>query len=234
MAAKLNRRDILSLAAISAAGLTLAACSDSSDAASTPSKETTGATTADAPEPQGTVDTAKLYQPGKLKDEVLGKADAPVTIVEYASMTCPHCAEFAVNTLPEIQKKYIDTGKVRLILREFPFDPRAAAAFMLARCAPDGRYYPMVEVLFKQQMQWAAAQDAEAPLLQIAKLAGFTQESFKACLTNQQLLDDLNATRERGEKDFGVTATPTFFINGKKYVGALSVQQMSAIIDGLL
>jgi protein-disulfide isomerase len=234
MAAKLNRRDILSLAAVSAAGLALAACSDSSsDAASTPSKETTGATS-DVPQPQGTVDTAKLYQPGKLKDMVMGKADAPVTIVEYASMTCPHCAEFTEKTLPAIKQKYIDTGKAKLILREFPFDPRAAAAFMLARCAPEGQYFPMVDVLFKQQMQWAAAQDAEAPLLQIAKLAGFTQESFKACLTNQQLLDDLNATRDRGEKEFGVTATPTFFIDGKKYVGALSVEQMSAIIDGLL
>ncbi|PYE85332.1 DsbA family protein [Phyllobacterium leguminum] len=234
MAAKLNRRDILSLAAISAAGVALAACSDSSsDASGTPSKETTAATS-NAPAPEGTVDTAKLYAPGKLKDEVLGNADAPVTIVEYASMTCPHCAEFTEKTLPAIKQKYIDTGKAKLILREFPFDPRAAAAFMLARCAPDGRYYPMVDVLFKQQDQWAVAQDAEAALLQIAKLAGFTPESFKACLTNQQLLDDLNATRERGEKEFGVTATPTFFINGKKYVGALSVEQMSAIIDGLL
>lgn len=234
MVAQLNRRNILSLAAMSAAGVALAACSDSSNgASSTPSSETTGATT-NAPASEGTVDTAKLYAPGKLKDEVMGKADAPVTIVEYASMTCPHCAEFTEKTLPVIKQKYIDTGKAKLILREFPFDPRAAAAFMLARCAPEGRYYPMVEVLFKQQMQWAAAADAEAPLLQIAKLAGFTQESFKACLTNQQLLDDLNATRERGEKEFGVTATPTFFINGKKYVGALSIEQMSAVIDGLL
>ncbi|MBB2970057.1 DsbA family protein [Mesorhizobium sp. RMAD-H1] len=232
MAAMLSRRNVLSLAAISAVGVALAACSDSSDQV-VAAAETTGATS-DAPAPEGTVDVTKLYEPGKLKDMVMGNADAPVTIVEYASMTCPHCAHFAETTLPAIKQKYIDTGKVRLIFREFPFDPRAAAAFMLARCSPEDRYFPMVDVLFKQQQQWAAAADAEAPLMQIAKLAGFTQESFKACLTNQQLLDDVNASRERGEKEFGVTSTPTFFINGKKYAGALSVDQMSAIIDGLL
>jgi protein-disulfide isomerase len=165
---------------------------------------------------------------------ILGKPEAPVTIVEYASMTCPHCAHFATTTLPVIKEKYIDTGKAKLILREFPFDPRAAAAFMLARCAPEERYYPLVEVLFKQQEQWAGAANAEEPLLQISKLAGFTQESFKACLTNQKLLDDVNAVRERGASEFGVNATPTFFINGTKYSGALSVDEMSAVIDGLL
>jgi len=165
---------------------------------------------------------------------VYGKADAPVTIVEYASLTCPHCADFTINTFPKIKEKYIDTGKARLIFREFPFDPRATAAFMLARCAPEDRYFPMVDVFFKQQQQWATAEDGEAALLQIAKLAGFTQESFKACLTNQQLLDDVRATMERGSKDFGVNATPTFFINGQKYAGALSVDEMSAIIDKLL
>lgn len=185
-------------------------------------------------DPEGTVDAAKIAEPGKLKDMVYGKADAPVTIVEYASLTCPHCADFTINTFPKIKEKYIDTGKARLIFREFPFDPRATAAFMLARCAPEDRYFPMVDVFFKQQQQWATAEDGEAALLQIAKLAGFTQESFKACLTNQQVLDDVRATMERGSKDFGVNATPTFFINGQKYAGALSVDEMSAIIDKLL
>ncbi|RCS23549.1 DsbA family protein [Phyllobacterium salinisoli] len=234
MAARLSRRNVLSLAAISAAGIALAACSDSSDPVAGIPDATTTSATSDVPAAEGTVDVAKLYEPGKLKDMVLGKADAPVTIVEYASMTCPHCAHFAETTLPAIKTKYIDTGKARLIFREFPFDPRASAAFMLARCAPEDRYFPMVDVLFKQQQQWAAAPNAEEPLMQISKLAGFTQESFKACLTNQQLLDDVNASRDRGEKEFGITSTPTFFINGKKYTGALSVDQMSAIIDGLL
>lgn len=226
-----TRRNVLALAAASTAAIALASGQAWAQEAAKPAD---GTAPVKAPEPAGKIDEAKLMAPGTLKDIVMGKADAPVTIVEYASMTCPHCAHFATTTLPTIKEKYIDTGKAKLILREFPFDPRAAAAFMLARCAPEDRYYPMVEVLFAQQEQWAGAANAEEPLLQISKLAGFTQESFKACLTNQKLLDDVNAARERGANEFGVNATPTFFINGSKYSGALSVDEMSAIIDGLL
>jgi protein-disulfide isomerase len=236
----LTRRNILTLAAVSTAALAVTAGSQAwAEDAATPAPATSTpvpGTSADVkiPEAAGKIDPAKLLEQGPLKDIVLGKADAPVTIIEYASMTCPHCAHFTVATLPTIKEKYIDTGKAKLILREFPFDPRAAAAFMLARCAPEDRYYPLVDVLFKQQEQWAASANAVEPLLQISKLAGFTQESFNACLTNQKLLDDVNASRDRGAKDFGVNATPTFFINGTKYAGALSVDEMSAIIDGLL
>jgi protein-disulfide isomerase len=188
----------------------------------------------DAPKPSGTVDMKKLLQPGPLPEQIEGSADAPITMVEYASMTCSHCAHFYQATFPAIKKNYIDTGKVRFILREFPFDPRAAAAFMLARCMPEGKYFAMVDVLFKQQSKWAFVKDGRTALENIAKLAGFTQESFEACLTNQKLCDDINAVRERGTAEFGVDATPTFFINGKKYSGALSVEQMSAVLDSFL
>ena len=154
-------------------------------------------------EADGTVDMAKLLEPGVLPEQAIGKADAKVTIVEYASMTCPHCAHFHATTLPALKTKYIDPGKVRLIFREFPFDPRAEAGFMLARCSGDN-YFPMVDVLFKQQMQWAGVENAKDALLQIAKLAGFTQEKFEACLTDQKLLEDVKAVRDRGQKDFGV------------------------------
>lgn len=187
-----------------------------------------------APQSTGSVDMEKLLEPGSLEEEAMGEEDAPVTIVEYASMTCPHCRDFHETTFPELKKDYIDTGKVRFIFREFPFDPRAAAAFMLARCAPEGKYFPMVDVLFKQQDTWARAESAIPPLLNIAKLAGFTQESFQACLTDQELLDDINAVRERASEDFGVDSTPTFFINGQKYSGALTIEQMSAILDPML
>lgn len=187
----------------------------------------------DAPEPAGTVDMEALLETGELPEKALGEEDAPVTIVEYASMTCSHCASFHVNTYPALKEQYIDTGKVRFIMREFPFDPRAEAGFMLARCAED-RYFPMVKVLFERQDKWAPVQDARTALFNIAKLAGFSQESFEACLTNQELLDDVRAVRARGASEFGVNATPTFFINGKKYSGALSIAQMSAIIDPLL
>ncbi|GAA4522854.1 DsbA family protein [Chelativorans composti] len=212
------------MAAIPAVALLAASGSDEANA------QTTAAVNALAA--SGSVDEAKLMEPGALPDQVIGDANAPVTIVEYASMTCPHCASFHEHTFPALDDKYIKTGKVKFILREFPLDPRAEAGFMLARCS-DNKYYPMVDVLFKQQMNWAAVQDARTALLNIAKLAGFTQESFEACLTDQKLLDDVRAVRAKGA-ELGVTATPTFFINGKKYSGAMSIEQMSAIIDPLL
>ena len=232
MSFSMRRRDVLlSLGAVSATAL-LAACSDD---APKPAEQpaTPAAPTAWAPASQGTVDMAKLVEPGVLPEMMLGKADAPVTIVEYASMTCPHCATFHATTLPEIKTKYIDTGKARMIFREFPFDPRAEAGFMLARCSED-KYFAMVDVLFKQQSNWARAEDAQAALLQISKLAGFSQESFTACLTNQKLLEDIRAVRTRGADEFKVDSTPTFFINGDKYAGALTVGELSAIIDAKL
>ncbi|KQM35398.1 disulfide bond formation protein DsbA [Rhizobium sp. Leaf68] len=188
----------------------------------------------DLPESSGDVDMAAVLKPGALPDRALGDPNAPVKIVEYMSMTCPHCAHFHNTVFDEIKKKYIDTGKVYFIIREFPFDPRAAAAFMLARCAPEQQYFPFVSMLFKQQQSWATAQDARAALLQMSKMAGFSQESFEACLTNQKLLDDVNATMQRGATEFGVNSTPTFIINGKKYSGDMSVETMSALIDKLL
>ncbi|WP_165214743.1 DsbA family protein [Affinirhizobium pseudoryzae] len=196
------------------------------------------------PESAGKVDMDKVLQPGPLPEMSIGDEKAPVTIVEYMSMTCPHCAHFHATTFDPIKTKYIDTGKVRFILREFPFDPVATAAFMLARCNPSDpkqlagskEYYAMVSMLFKQQRAWAAPADGNvrAALLQQSKLAGFTQESFTACLTNQKLLDDVNATMKRGAEEFGVNSTPTFLINGNRYSGDMSVEAMSALIDSML
>ncbi len=201
-----------------------------------PSAGTTPSTPArvEVPPSEGDVDMAKVLEPGPLPEMAVGEANAPVTIVEYMSMTCPHCARFHNETFDAIKAKYVDSGKVRFIVREFPFDPRAAAAFMLARCAPPEQYFPMVSMLFKQQEQWAAAENGREALLQMSKLAGFTQQSFEACLTNQKLLDDVNAVRERGAKEFGIAATPTFIVNGQRYSGEMSVDVMSALIDSKL
>src|SRR5205085_6348708 len=135
------------------------------------------------------VNVADLMAPGPLPDRVLGSAGekTPVTVVEYASMTCSHCAKFHTTVYPEFKKKYIDTGKVRFILREFPLDPIAAGAFALARCLPEDKYYPMIEALFEQQKNWAFVPDPPKAPLAIAKQAGFTEQSFEACLTDQKL-----------------------------------------------
>ncbi len=250
---------LCSAAAVALTGIVVAGCSDEEAKApetapqtetaqtqnATPAKATTAsgeaanvtpettAAVANVPEPDGSVDMGVLLAPGSLPDKQLGSDDAPVTIVEYASATCGHCANFHETTLPAIKEKYIETGKARLIFREFPFDPLAMGAFMLARCADDN-YFPMIDVLFKQQGTWARAEKPSAELLKIARLAGFTQERFEACLTDDALLKDVEAVKNRGEKEFGVNATPTFFINGQKYSGDMSVEVFSAIIDGAL
>lgn len=176
----------------------------------------------------------ELKVAGPLGDVYLGSETAKVTIYEYASMTCPHCAHFHETTFPVLKKKYIDTGKVRFTLREFPFDPLATAAFMLARCNGNDKYYPMVDLLFANQKTWAASDKAAEALLGVVKQAGFTQESFEACLKNQSVYDAVNAVRDRGQKVFGVESTPTFFINGEKKSGDISVEDMEKILKPLL
>jgi len=173
----------------------------------------------------GEVSVADLMAPGPLGDQVLGSPDAPVTIIEYASMTCPHCSHFHETTFPEMKKKYIDTGKVRFIFREFPLDPLAAAGSMLARCAGGDKYFPLLEALFSQQKDWVV-QKPLAPMLAIAKQAGFTQQTFDECLANQKMLDGIEESRTRASQKFGVNSTPTFFINGKIFRGALTPEEL--------
>ena len=166
------------------------------------------------------ISVEELMKPGPLPDLVVGKADAPITVVEYASMTCGHCAHFHNTVFPTLKEKYIDTGKVRFIMREFPLDNLAAAASMLARCAGEGKALPLISALFAKQDDWAFVKgDPRPELLKFAKQAGFTQESFEKCLTDQKLLDDISSIRSRAADTFGVNATPTFFVNGKKLNG---------------
>jgi protein-disulfide isomerase len=176
---------------------------------------------------------ADLMEAGPLGEESLGSDKAPVTIIEYASMTCPHCAHFALNTFPELKEKYIDTGKVRYILREFPFDPIAAGAFMLARCAGKDKFFPLVDLLFRTQQTWAVENPLQ-PMLATVKQAGFTEQSFKECLANQKVLDGIEWVRKRATDKFKVDSTPTFFINGQKYNGAMSFEEMQKLIDPLV
>jgi protein-disulfide isomerase len=173
---------------------------------------------------------------GDLPEISMGPADAKVTIVEYASMTCGHCANFHNKVFPELKTKYIDTGKVRFIFREFPLEDFAAAASMLARCSGGEKTYPLIGILFAKQDQWAAAAASArvTKLFEIAKQAGFTQESFDKCLTDQKLLDQINAVRDRGGEKFGVQSTPTFFINGKKMAAGPNMAEFDKLIEPLL
>lgn len=189
--------------------------------------------TAGAPAgPNENPDSAALMVPGPLEDIMIGSDDAPLTIVEYASMTCSHCARFHIDVFPELKEKYIDTGKVRFVLREFPLDKLAVAAFMLARCAGNDRYYPMVGGLFETQKTWAVpGEDGMQKLALIAKQAGFSQESFDKCQADKELFDKIVEVRRRGNEEFGVDSTPSFFINGKRITG-IEFKNFETAIEG--
>jgi protein-disulfide isomerase len=180
-----------------------------------------------------TFSVLELEAKGPLDDIPMGSENAPVTIIEYASMTCPHCAAFAVTTFPKLKEKYIDTGKVKYIMREYPLDGLAAAAFMLARCGGPDKYYPLIETLFAQQQKWAVKEPIP-PLLAIAKQAGFTQQSFEACINDKAQLAKVEQMRDRGSQKFKVEATPTFYINGERHSGAMSIEDLDKIIEPLV
>ena len=176
-----------------------------------------------------------LMAANALNDVVLGGADAKVTIVEYASMTCTHCARFHEEVYPALKAKYIDTNKIKFILREFPLDPLATAGFMLARCSgSDEKRTALVDLMFSQQKSWAFADKPIEALLSLSKQAGFTQEAFEACLKNQSLYDGINKIRDRASEKFGVDATPTFYINGVRRSGELSIDELDKTITSLL
>jgi len=181
-----------------------------------------------------TFDPAELKKPGVLPDMALGKPDAPVTVVEYASMTCGHCAHFHETVFPHLKETYIDTGKVYFIYREFPLDALAAAVSMLARCSPGDRYFEMTKLFYDKQKDWIRADDQVEALFGLAKQSGFTRDTFKTCLTDQKLLDGITAGRKRGSEDFEIDGTPTFFVNGKKIVGIATVAEMDEALAPFL
>ena len=174
------------------------------------------------------VNAALLHKEPEIGDMVMGAKDAPVTIVEYASATCPHCANFHKLDLPVIKKEYVDTGKVRFIYREFPLDQLALAAFMIARCAPKEKYFPIIDMLMKTQETWV--RNPREELLKIAKLAGMTEAQFDACLKNRKVALGITNMAREAERSFGVNSTPTLFINGRKAVG-MHINDLKKVID---
>jgi protein-disulfide isomerase len=180
------------------------------------------------------VTPAELAMPGPLGDSWLGPESAKVTIVEYASLTCSHCAHFHKTTFPEMKKRYVETGQVRFALREFPLDPLATAGFMLARADGGAKYYPITDLLFETQQSWAFTNKPLDALAQTMRQAGFSQEKFESVLRDQKLYDAVNAVKNRAVERFKVESTPTFFVNGQRVPGAVSIDELEKIIKPML
>jgi protein-disulfide isomerase len=183
---------------------------------------------------QTMVPVDQLMAPGPLPDLVQGSATAPVTIVEYASMTCTHCAAFHEETWPALKSKYIDSGKVKFILREYPLDPLATAGFMLARCAGPERRNAIVDLLYTQQKNWAFVEKPIEALAALVKQAGISQADFETCLNNQALYDQVNEAREGAAKNFKINGTPTFFVNGSEMNGEQRIEDFDKALAPLL
>jgi protein-disulfide isomerase len=170
-------------------------------------------------------------QAAEVKERILGNADAPVTIIEYASLTCPHCATFHTDTLPALKQQYIDTGKAKLAFRDFPLDQVALQAAVLAHCAGEQRYFAFLDAMFANQATWARASDPVAALKQLARLGGLSEADADACLTDQSLQDAVLQVRLEGEQKFDVNSTPTLIVDGKKVAGAHDIETLAQAID---
>jgi protein-disulfide isomerase len=164
-------------------------------------------------------------------DRVLGKSDAPVTVVEYASLTCPHCAHFTTDVLPKLKEKWIDTGKARLVLRDYPLDEPALRAAMIARCAPADKYYPFIDTLFGAQRQWVLSKDYKTDLARLALLGGMSKKQFDSCFADKSVEDKVLQSRLTASEQLGVNSTPTFFIDGNKFDGAPELDAMDAALS---
>jgi protein-disulfide isomerase len=183
------------------------------------------ASSAPAQEPS---DTAAM-----LSERVIGNADAPVTIVEYFSLTCPHCAGFHNDTYADLKTKYVDTGKVKFVYRDFPLDGAGLRAALMARCVDERRYPGVIQVLFKTQNNWARAADPVAEIKKIGQLAGLGDDAFQSCLQSETLANGILAKRQEASAA-GVQSTPTFKIEGQIYSGLRSLEEFSEILDPLL
>jgi protein-disulfide isomerase len=188
---------------------------------------------ADAPKPDLTVDMAKVLRPGPLPDLAIGDPNG-LPVVEYGSLTCPHCAVFSKETLPQLKKEYIDTGKVRFIFREFARNTLDVAGFVLARCLGDDKAFAANELLFAEQDKWAFVDKPLEPLIAAMRPTGMTKEQATQCLNNQKLADGVVAITKRATDEIKLSGTPTFVIDGKVYGGELTIDQLKAILDPLV
>ena len=177
---------------------------------------------------------AKAVDEKGYREFVIGSAKAKVTIIEYASLSCPHCAHFQAETYPKLKKDYIDTGKVRLLYRDFPLDTRALAGSVIARCVAPDKGHKLVEILFAKQQDWAAAQNPLEPLRALAKSAGIPEEEVDKCLDKKELVSSIMDERERSVKTYQIDATPAFFIGDQNLQGDAPYEEFQKIIDAQL
>jgi len=173
---------------------------------------------------------AELMAPGPLGERVLGKPNAPVTVIEYVSLTCPHCANFHKNVFPRVKKEYIDTGKVRFIVREFPIGRTSGNAAIANRCAPEDKYFYLLGQFLSRQREWVSQEVRPDAIYAVAKSSGMSRETFDKCLSNQTIIDGLTEVKQRG-RQFNVIGTPTFFINGRKAQGEVTFEEIKAMIE---
>lgn len=172
----------------------------------------------------------QVLQPGPLGEREYGNPNAPVTIVEYASLTCPHCRNYHANVFPRVKREYIDTGKVRYIIREFPIGRTAGTAAIVTRCAPKSKYLSLTEAFLARQREWVSQEVREDAIYNVAKSSGMSRAEFDKCLSNQAIIDGLTEVKERGRK-YGVIGTPTLFIDGRKRQGAVTFEEIKALIE---
>jgi protein-disulfide isomerase len=172
----------------------------------------------------------ELHRDGPLGERSLGSKKAPVTVIEYASLTCPHCASFHRNVFPRVKREYIDTGKIRFIVREFPIGRTAGTAAIINRCAPEGKYFALYGEFLLRQGEWVSQEIRHDAIYGVAKRIGMTRETFDKCLTNQTIIDGLTEVKEQGRR-FGVIGTPTFFANGRKAQGVVTFEEFRALIE---
>ena len=177
--------------------------------------------------------TAQGAHATEYKEHVMGAEDAPVTIVEYASFTCPHCARFANEVFPEVKKELIDTGKVKWIYRDYPLDGVAVRASAVAQCSGDDRYFGVLELLFKSQLTWARRNDPIEGIKQVARFAGMDGETVDKCLADEELINGIVGSRLEAEQKYNVNATPTFLIDGKTYSGEKDLKFFADKVDDL-
>jgi protein-disulfide isomerase len=173
---------------------------------------------------------AELMAPGPLGERALGNPNAPVTVIEYVSLTCPHCANFQKKLFSRVKREFIDTGKIRFIVREFPIGHTAGTAAIINRCAPANKYFFLLNQFLTRQPEWVSQEVRPDAIYKVAKSSGMSRETFDKCLSNQTIIDGLTEVKQRGRK-FGVIGTPTFFINGQKAQGEVTFEQIKAMIE---